>query len=136
VKEKLGDYQGAVDDYSVAIKLDTSYYMAYNNRGSAKFQLGDYEGALADFNKGISFRNDYLPVMNNMGGVLAKLNNLDEAAKLFDQILIDDQSFGYAYLNRGFVRELLGDINGACQDWKAANDLGVTEAEKYLKECK
>jgi len=71
-----------------------------------------------------------------MGGTLAKLNRLDESVKTFDQVIMDDQEFGYAYLNRGFVRELLGDIDGACQDWRTAGELGITEADQYMKECK
>ena len=43
---------------------------------------------------------------------------------------------GEAFMNRGFVKELLGDLDGACRDWKKANELGIQQAAKYIKECK
>jgi hypothetical protein len=46
-----------------------------------------------------------------------------------------NNDYGIALLNRGFVRELMGDLNGACEDWTRAAELGIEEAEQYLFEC-
>jgi len=34
------------------------------------------------------------------------------------------------------IRELSGNLNGACEDWNRAKELGAEQAEAYLKECK
>jgi tetratricopeptide (TPR) repeat protein len=47
----MGDKQGAIDDYSQAIKLDSNYFCAYNNRGVVREEMGDYRGATEDYNK-------------------------------------------------------------------------------------
>ena len=39
------------------------------------------------------------------------------------------------YLNRGLIRELSGDLEGACADWSRAKELGAEDADAYLKEC-
>jgi tetratricopeptide (TPR) repeat protein len=136
VKIALGDYAGAVADYSVAINLDPEFCIAYNNRGSAKYFLGQPDSALIDFDKAIELQQNYLPALNNKAASLSKNTAYTESISLFDQILVSDNAFGKAYLNRGLVRELTGDLDGACSDWKKAFELGITEAEKYMKECK
>ncbi len=44
-----GDFDGAVVDYSAAIRLNPRYVDAYYNRGIARAALGDARGALADY---------------------------------------------------------------------------------------
>jgi hypothetical protein len=39
-------------------------------------------------------------------------------------------------MNRGLAKELTGDIDGACADWKNAVKLGNTIASNFTKECK
>ena len=39
------------------------------------------------------------------------------------------------YLNRGLIREMMGDMNGACEDWNHALRMGAEEANEYIKEC-
>ncbi len=51
-KSALGDKQGAIADYNLAIKINPNYAQAYSNRGNAKSELGDRQGAIADLSKG------------------------------------------------------------------------------------
>jgi len=136
VKIALGDYKGALTDYSVAIKLNPEFYIAYNNRGTAKYYLGQIDSALLDFNQAILLQEKYIPALNNKAAGLSKSLAYSEAIGIFDQILLSDNSFGKAYLNKGLVLELTGDLEGACTNWKKALELGIKDAEKYLKECK
>ena len=51
-KQKLNDYQGAIVEYTKAIKLNSNYAKAYNNRGVLKFYfLKDKLGACEDARK-------------------------------------------------------------------------------------
>ena len=49
-KFELKDYEGAISDYSNALKLDGSKYL-YLTRGNSKAKNKDYNGAIADYNK-------------------------------------------------------------------------------------
>ena len=51
VKDKLGDIQGAIEDYNKAIEINPKYAEAFYNRGIAKFTIGDKEGACSDWRK-------------------------------------------------------------------------------------
>jgi len=136
VKIVLGDYDGALEDYTVAINLDTSFYIAYNNRGNAKYFLGDIEGAEDDFDRALEVMETYKLAENNKAVVLAKNLDYETSISMFDKIIDADPEFAKAYLNRGLVKELVGDLEGACSDWNMAFELGIAEAEKYIKECK
>ncbi len=50
-KEKLdlGDYQGAIADFTEAIHLNPDDAHVYYYRGNAKFELGDEQGANDDY---------------------------------------------------------------------------------------
>ncbi|MFM5956144.1 MAG: tetratricopeptide repeat protein, partial [Dolichospermum sp.] len=51
VRNDLGDKQGAIDDYTQAIKINPNYAQAYGNRGIAKAQSGDKQGAREDLQR-------------------------------------------------------------------------------------
>ena len=50
-KAALEDYDGAIEDYDMSIKLNPKYAKAYYNRGKAKQALEQHEAAEADFAK-------------------------------------------------------------------------------------
>jgi tetratricopeptide (TPR) repeat protein len=136
VKIILGDYNGALEDYSVAINLDSTFFIAYNNRGSAEYFLGDLDAALKDFESALAISEKYSLAMNNKAAVLAKNMENETAIAIFDEVINNSPNFAKAYLNRGLVKELLGDLEGACSDWNMALELGIEDAAKYVKECK
>jgi len=55
VKQKTGDYKGAIEDYNYYInsfkKNDDAF--VYNNMGFCKYKLDDYESALSDINRSL-----------------------------------------------------------------------------------
>jgi tetratricopeptide (TPR) repeat protein len=53
------DYQGALEDYSKAIKLMPNYAEAYNGRATARTGTGDPDGAIADFTEAIKLKSNY-----------------------------------------------------------------------------
>jgi tetratricopeptide (TPR) repeat protein len=52
-KNKAGDYQGAIEDYTKALEINPKNSYSYYNRGNSKSKLKDYLGAIEDFTKAI-----------------------------------------------------------------------------------
>jgi tetratricopeptide (TPR) repeat protein len=52
-KLRKGDLNGAIADFSQAIRVNPQYGLAYRNRGNAKRKKGDLDGAIADYNQAI-----------------------------------------------------------------------------------
>jgi tetratricopeptide (TPR) repeat protein len=71
----------------------------------------------------------------SMGSVQLKLGELDKAQEYLDRAIEIYPGLGEAYLNRGMLLELKGDLEGACSDWKMAETLGIEASGEFLKDC-
>ncbi len=65
---------------------------------------------------------------------LAEYYNLDydRAITSFNQQILEYPDFPEVFLFRGHSKFILGDKQGACLDWKKAQNLGNPEAGKFL----
>lgn len=136
VKMILGDYAGAIRDFSVAIEQDSGLFLAFNNRGYAYYQLGNYDTAYIDFNTAVSIQGAFMEARLNKASVLVQIDDFEGAIEMISEIILSEPEEGILFLNRGLVKEMTGDLIGACQDWTTASELGIEEASDYLKECK
>jgi tetratricopeptide (TPR) repeat protein len=136
VKMVLGDFDGAIADFSTSIEQNSAYFLAYNNRGYAHYQLGKLDTAMVDFSKAIELKPGFMEAQLNKSSVFAKRNEHKQALELLNTIIEENPVEGLLYLNRGLVREMTGDVVGACNDWTKALELGVERASEYLEECK
>ena len=109
--------------------------MALNNRGYARYYLGRTGGALQDFDAAITMNKQFPLASLNKASLLAKQDQVLMALKLLDSVLEEYPDEALLYVNRGLIRELTGDLNGACEDWHMAKTLGADEADEYIKEC-
>jgi len=135
VKILMGDYNGAIKDYSMALELEPELAIALNNRGYARYYLGRTDGALQDFDAAITMNKQFPLASLNKASLLAKQDQVLMALKLLDGALEDHPDEALLYVNRGLIRELTGDLNGACEDWNMAKKLGADEADEYIKGC-
>ncbi len=99
-KYQLKDYQGAIDDYTEAIRIDPNNAYAYNNRGNAKSELKDYQGAIADYNQAINLNRNYAYAYNNRGNVKRKLKDYQGAIADYTQAIRIDPNNADTYQNR------------------------------------
>ncbi len=122
-KYKQGDYQGAIEDYTQAIRLDPNYAKAYHGRGIARYDLGDLQEAMADYNQAIRLDPNYAPAYNNRGTARDDLGDLQEAIADYTQAIRLDPNSALAYYNRGLVYKQQGKKQRAIADFHRAADL-------------
>jgi tetratricopeptide (TPR) repeat protein len=134
-KDNLKDSKGAIADYNRYIELDPDDASAYYNRGLAKKNLKDYYGAIADYSKAIELKPDYTSAYNNRG--VAKMDDLKDnygAIADYSKAIELDPDYAVTYSNRGIAKENLGDLRGACDDWRRAASLGHSNSAKWVKD--
>lgn len=135
VKILLGDYEGAIEQYNTALEINPKLVIALNNRGYANYFLGNLDLAMDDFDLAINLESSFAEARLNKSSILAGQNNIEPALALLDMAIVENPEMSLLYLNRGLIRELNGNLTGACEDWNKALDMGASEAETYVKEC-
>ena len=79
-KQRKGDLDGAIADYTKAIEIDPQYADAYSNRGFAKSAKGDRDGAIADCTKAIEIDPRHADAYANRGNVKWNSRDFEGAA--------------------------------------------------------
>lgn len=102
----LKAYDKAVSDFKKAVVADSSFAMAYNNIGAARY-----------FNQDIAKPSDY---------------DLREAKKYFSKAIELDNTLFIAYFNRAAMNYFLEDFSTALYDLNKAAALNPTEALTYF----
>ena len=104
-QHNLGNYRGAIDDYTIASRIDPDGHWEYWRRALSYYRLEEYERALEDVDREIeesSYRHEPYVVRSNINCALGDYNNaledLLEAVRLgFDPLgyKVQMQSMGY-----------------------------------------
>ena len=137
-KDEIGDFYGAIFDYTKAIEINPNDDDAYYNRGNAKEDLEDYYGAISDYIKAIEINPNKISAYNNIAFIKRKKEINDNYGSIFyaTKALEIDPNHSNVYLNRGGAKKNIGDIKGACDDWRKASSLGNEATAKWVRdEC-
>jgi tetratricopeptide (TPR) repeat protein len=126
-----GDYQGALDDFTQALRVNPSYADAYNNRGYARYALGDLPGAIADYSQALRINPSYADAYNGCALARAGTGDRQGAVDDYTQVLRINPRHVEAYMNRGLARYALGDVQGAIEDYTQALRLNPNSVESY-----
>ena len=131
-KYELGNYVGAIADYTRAIEIKSDLAEAYGNRGNAKTELGQYFAAIADFDTVIQLKPDYAEAYNNRGIAKADLGQYFAAIQDFDKAIQLKPYSASAYNSRGIAKTSLGQHFAAIQDFDKAIQLRPDFALAYV----
>ncbi len=121
-------FEAAAQHFRDAIRLDPDYPEAHNNFGATQLLLGNKPAATASFQRAVGIRPDYQAAQTNLAQVRAgperpqpgaatdaipdlaaraqaaeQADNLDEAARLYEQILAIRPDWAAAKLNLGIA---------------------------------
>lgn len=122
-KHNAGDLDGAIADYSEALKRDPNDADSWNNRANAKNAKGDRESALPDYARAIELDPANHTYYLNRAGVRRFLDDLDGAMSDFNRVLELFPKYAPGYNNRGVVKRQRGDLDGAFADFNRAIQL-------------
>lgn len=130
-RAEAGNLNGAIADYTRALKIDPSYADAYFGRGYLRDDKGDYDGALADFNKYLELKPLDAAGYYNRGYVRDNKGDYEGAIADYTKYLEAKPLDADAYCNRGIARDDLGDHAGAIVDYNRAIELNPSDPLTY-----
>ena len=131
-KYELGDYENAIADYDIAIRLNPDYADAYNNRGNAKHKIGQHNPSIADYDMAIRLNPDYADAYNNRGKAKHKLGQYNAAIADYNIVIRLKPDYADVYNNRGRAKHRLRRYNTAITDYNTAIRLKSNHAEVYI----
>ena len=91
--EKAESLTEALDSYSKAIAMDSSYARAYGLRALCNEKSGKKTEAIADYIKGARFNPNDKTLFYNCGRLFVELNRLEEADQMFRKALQIDGTY-------------------------------------------
>ena len=131
VKYDLGNYAGAIADYTEVIRLKPDHADAYNNRGLAKAKLGQHFAAIADYDTAIRLKPDDANAYNNRGNAKANLEQYFAAISDYDTAIRLKPDFAGVYYNRGAAKHRLEQYFAAISDYDTTIRLKPDFADAY-----
>jgi len=124
LKFKSAEYDGAIADFTRAIKLEPGNSGYYILRGNAKRVKRDYPGAIADYTSAIKFGQEYREVLYiHRAEVKEQAGDLDGAIADYTRAIKINPKDAGTYRGRGLAKQKKGDTQGAAADLARAKQL-------------
>ena len=130
-KSDLGDYVGAIADYTQAIHLKPDFASAYYNRGILKVELGQYTDAIADYTEAIRLKPDHASAYYNRGIAKRTLEQYDAAITDYTEAIRLKPDHASAYYNRGIANSKLRKYFAEIADYDMTIRLKPDHAKAY-----
>ena len=133
-KHTQQDFDGAIKDYSKAIKEDKFNKDAYFNRGVCEVALKNFKSAMKDLNKTIELDSTFVKAYYSRATVYVSQEKFVEALPDLDKTIELNRKTPNALTLRGQIRAKTGNKKGACEDFNQALEMGDKQADKYLSQ--
>lgn len=121
-KIELGNYEGAIKDFSINIDLDSHYSdQAYFFRGIAKYHKHDYDGAIQDLTIAIKLNPEH-EAFYERGRAYLAINEYGMALQDFDSSYRLNPGFEKIHLYRAIGLYHIGQYKSAVEDINIAKN--------------
>ena len=127
----------SIKHFQKAIQLDPKHAKSFASMALVQGRMGDFNSALKNLDRAILIDPGYAKAYSNRGVTRGALQQNQAALGDFNQSIRLDPRLADAYRNRGITREMVGDLKGACADWKIAGALGQDGPKQWFAaQCK
>jgi tetratricopeptide (TPR) repeat protein len=124
------DYEAAIENYSIAIRLMPDSVDSYCYRGSSYLATGDLQGAIDDFTEAIKLNSRCFWALYARGAARSYQGNLAEAIADFTEVIALNSNAN-GYYNRGVIQYLAGNYPEAIADLTEALRLNPNFVDAY-----
>jgi len=116
-KYQFRDYQGALEDYNISLKYDTTDPKAWANRASVRGIQNDYKGALEDANKALAIDPVFPNALNNRATARFYLGDYQGAFDDYTTAIAQDTNDPVFYERRTMVAQKLENNQAMVKDY-------------------
>lgn len=110
------DYNSALEDMNVAIRLQPKFAGLYINRAFLRYNLDDYFGAMADYDYALQLEPLNQTALFNRGLLLTEVSANDRALDDFTRVIELDPDDYRALYNRALIYRNKGDYRAGIAD--------------------
>jgi tetratricopeptide (TPR) repeat protein/S1-C subfamily serine protease len=132
-KRDLGDKEGAISDWSQAIKFNPNFAKAYNNRGFVNSELGNRQRALADFDRAIIINPNYANAYYNRAYVKSDLGDSQKAITDLNRAIEINSNYRSIYYKPGAFKSKLSDKEREYSSYSQAIKINPGNVAAYYK---
>jgi len=129
----IKDYDGAIEEITKVVKIDSSFSKAYNSRGYVYQQAKKYSFAMKDFTKAIELDSNNYRFYTDRGALKMELSDNKGAISDFTKALELNSKYTNALIYRALSKIEMKDFDGACNDLSKAGELGDMRAFDLIK---
>ena len=123
------NYREIIETFSQELRVDKTNKKALLTRAYAKGKINDFEGALKDINSLIKMDSKFnKEAIYFRAWFHTNLKNYSEAMNDYSRLIEKNEYLKISYGNRGFIKDILRDQEGACSDWDKGGNLGNEKA--------
>jgi tetratricopeptide (TPR) repeat protein/serine/threonine protein kinase len=125
------DHDGAIEDYTAALRLRPDYAPAHYKRGNVYLAREQYDRALKDYDDAIRLKQDYAYAYHGRGNVHFARQDYERALQDYDKAVRLSPDNAAHYNNRGNAHRARKDLDLALQDYTKAIKLKPDYAHPY-----
>lgn len=116
IYQMLDKHREALADFSEALKLDPTSFMALYQKANEEYALGDYSAAKADYTRLRATNPRSVEALTGLARVAVKENDLGRASEYMDGAVEMMSADSDIYIRRASVRRMQGNHTGAVED--------------------
>ncbi|PAY16774.1 hypothetical protein CKO51_24855 [Rhodopirellula sp. SM50] len=124
---EMGQFEKAISDYDVAIRLNPQDSMLFKRRGEAYRALGKHETAMADFEVAIRLAPNIHHLLNARANTHLRLKQYDRAIADYNEAIRLAPTVAWVHQNRAKAYFFLGDYEKAIVGLDEAIRLGAPD---------
>lgn len=126
---KMKNYDEAINNFNISIKLNNNVHVTYVNRGSVFEDLEEFEKAIEDYKKAIDINPKAYQAYNNIGNIYTKIGKFDESIKNLQIATLSNEFL--PFYNLGCLFNRLNKNEEAIKSFNKSIELNPTHISSY-----
>ena len=131
LKQKKGDYKGAIAAYTTGLQLNPDLAEIYHNRGTLKNMIGLHKEAITDWNAALERNPDLVEAYFNRGAVKTTLGDFEGAIADCSTAIELNPDAVPAYYNRAQAKMELKRYAEGIEDYDKVLKLPISKTDSY-----